>query len=69
MIILSILTIYKNIYFIDFWVSQHLNFQKEIFSTFEEFILIHKIYFGNNNTIDVWGKILLSSNYQTGFPR
>jgi hypothetical protein len=66
---LSILTIYKDIYFIDFWTSQYLNFLKEVFSTLEEFILIHKIYFGNNNTIDVCGKALLSSNYQMGFPR
>jgi hypothetical protein len=42
--ILSVIVIWKNIWYIDYRVSQHLTFQNEIFSTFEEFILNHAKY-------------------------
>jgi hypothetical protein len=59
---LFIYAIYKDIWFVDFRVSQHLTLLKEVFSTFEEFILHHKIYFGNNSTLDVCGKDIIVFN-------
>ncbi len=47
---LSISSICKDAWFVDYGASQHLIFKKKIFSTFEEFTLSHKIYFGNNST-------------------
>ncbi len=46
---LSIFSICKDAWFVDYGTSQHLIFKKKIFSTFEEFTLNHKMYFGNNN--------------------
>jgi hypothetical protein len=37
--VLSIFLIYKDAWFVGFGASQHLTFQKEVLSTFEEFIL------------------------------
>jgi hypothetical protein len=42
--ILFVFVIWKDIWFIDYRVSQHLTFQNETFSTFEEFILNHAKY-------------------------
>ncbi len=53
---LFISSVCKDAWFINFGTSQHLTFQKEVFSTFEEFILNHKVYLGDNSMIDVCGK-------------
>ncbi len=66
--ILSISTIFKDAWFINYRASQHLTFQKEVFSTFEEFIWSHKVYFEDNSLLDVCGKGTLSSTCQMGFP-
>ncbi len=56
MIALSISLVCKDAWFIDYEASQHLTFQKEVFSTFEEFSLNHKVYLGDDNMFDVCGK-------------
>ncbi len=48
--------IFRDAWFVDFGASQHLTFQKEVFSTFEEFTWSHKIYLEDNNMLDVCGK-------------
>jgi hypothetical protein len=53
---LSIFVICKDACFVGFGVSQHLTFQREVFSTFEEFTLSNKIYFRDNNMLNVCGK-------------
>jgi hypothetical protein len=50
------LYICKDTWFINFRTSQHFTFQKEVFSTFEEFSLGHKVYFGKNNILYMCGK-------------
>jgi hypothetical protein len=64
--ILSISTIFKDAWFIDYRASQHLALQKEIFSTFEEFIWSHKVYFEDNNTLDVCRKYIILFNLPNG---
>jgi hypothetical protein len=53
---LSIFAICKDSCFVGSRVSQHLTFQRKVFSTFEEFTLSHEIYLGDNNMLDVFGK-------------
>ncbi len=53
---LSISKICRDAWFINSRASQHLTFQKEVLSTFEEFTLNHKIYLRDNNIFDVCGK-------------
>jgi hypothetical protein len=53
---LSIFLICRDAWFINFRTSQHLTFQKEVLSTFEEFTLNHKVNLGDNNIFDVCGK-------------
>jgi hypothetical protein len=65
---LSIFAICKDACFVGFGISQHLTFQREVFSTFEEFTLSRKICLGNNNMLDVCGETLLSSICQIEFP-
>jgi len=65
--ILSISSIYKDAWIINFGTSQHLTFQKEVFSTFEEFTLNHKIYLGTKVRLMYVGKALLSLIYQMRF--
>ncbi len=55
-IALSISLVCKDAWFIDFGVSRHLTFQKEVFSTFEKNSLNHKVYLGDDNTFDVCEK-------------
>ncbi len=43
-------------------------FQKEIFSTFEEFISNHKVYLENNSMFDVCEKGTIVFNLPIGFP-
>jgi hypothetical protein len=43
-------------------------FQKKIFSTFEEFILSHKIYLRDDNMFDVCEKGIIAFNLRIGFP-
>ncbi len=66
MITLSIFAICKDAWFVDFKASQHLTFQKEVFSTFEEFTLSHKIYLGDNNTLDECEKGTIVFNLPNG---
>ncbi len=66
MTILSISSVCKDAWFINFGTSQHLTFQKEVFSTFEEFTLNHKIYLGDYSTIDVCGKGIVIFNLPNG---
>jgi len=68
-IALSIFAICKDARFVDSKASQHLIFQKEVFSTFEEFTLSHKIHLGNNNTIDVCGTSTIVFNLPNGISK
>jgi hypothetical protein len=63
---LFIFTIFKDAWFVDSKASQHLTFQKEVFSTFEEFIWSHKVYFEDNNTLDVCRKYIILFNLPNG---
>jgi hypothetical protein len=67
--ILSISTIFKDAWFIDYKASQHLTLQKEVFSTFEEFIWSHKVYFENNSTLYVCGKDFIIFNLPNGISK
>jgi hypothetical protein len=58
MTILSNFTFCRNTWFDDSRALQHLAFQKEVFSTFENFPLNHKMYLGNYTTLDVCGKCI-----------
>lgn len=62
MTILSIYAIYGDAWFVDSETSQHLTFQKEVFSTYEEFTSSHKMYFENNSMLDVYGKNIIVLN-------
>jgi len=62
MTILSNFTICRDTWFDDFRALQHLAFQKEVFSTFENFPLNHKMYLGDYNTLDVCGKCIIVFN-------
>ncbi len=66
MTVLSISLIYRDAWFVGFGASQHLTFQKEVLSTFEEFILNHKINLGYNNMFDVCGKNTIVFNLPNG---
>jgi hypothetical protein len=68
-IALSISIIYKDAWFVDFGASQYLTFQKEVFPTFEEFILSHKVYFKNNSTFDVCRKDIIVFNLPNGISK
>jgi hypothetical protein len=63
---LFIVVVCRDLWFVDSGTSQHLTFQKEIFSTFEKFPLNHKIYLRNNSTFDVCEKALSFSSCQMG---
>jgi hypothetical protein len=53
----------RDAWFVDFGASQHLTFNlKEVFSTFEEFTLNHKVYLEDNNMLDVCGKGIIVFN-------
>jgi hypothetical protein len=69
MIILSIFTIFRDTWFDDSRVLQHLTFQKEVLSTFEKFPLGHKVYFGDYNTFDLSGKGIIVFNLPKIFLR
>ncbi len=69
MIPLSISLVCKDAWFIDYGGSQHLTFQKQIFSTFEEFSLNHKVYLGDDNTFDVCGKGNIVFNLPNGISK
>ncbi len=43
-----------------------MTLQKVIFSTFEEFIWSHKVYFENNSTLDICGKDIIVFNLPNG---
>jgi hypothetical protein len=43
-----------------------LSFQKEVFPTFEEFILSHKVYLESNSTFDVCKKDIIVFNLPNG---
>jgi hypothetical protein len=61
--IFLIYEIRRDAWFVDFGASQHLTFNlKEVFSTFEEFTLNHKVYLENNNMLDVCGKDIIVFN-------
>jgi len=55
-IVLSISSVCNDAWFIHSEASQHLTFQKEIFSTFEDFFLNYKVYLGDDNMFDACGK-------------
>jgi hypothetical protein len=63
---LFIFSVCKDAWFIHFGTSQPLTFQKEVFSTFEEFTLNHKVYLGDNSTLDVCGKGTVVFNLPNG---
>ncbi len=69
MITFFIYEIYRDAWFVDFGALQHLTFQKEVFSTFEEFILSHKVYLENNNMFDVCGKGIIVFNLLNGISK
>ncbi len=56
----------KHTWFINYWGSQHLNFQ--IFSTFENFALDQKYILETISSLMCVGKALLPSSFQMGFP-
>jgi hypothetical protein len=61
---LSISKICRDAWFINSRASQHLTFQKEVLSTFEECTLNHEVYIGDNNILMYVGKTLLFSTCQ-----
>jgi hypothetical protein len=61
--------IWRDAWFVDFRASQHLTFQKEIFSTFEEFTLNHKVYLEGNNMRDVCEKDIIVFNLLNGISK
>jgi hypothetical protein len=56
MTILFIFTNCRDTWFDDSRALKHLTFQKQVFLTFENFPLSHKMYLENYNTLDVCGK-------------
>jgi hypothetical protein len=50
----------------NFETSQYFVFQKEVFSTFEEYTLSHKVYLGDNSTFDVCKKSNIVFNLPSG---
>jgi hypothetical protein len=68
-IALSISLVCNDAWFIDFEASQHLTFQKEIFSSFEEFSLNHKVYLGDENMFDACGKGNIVFNLPNGISK
>jgi hypothetical protein len=64
--LLSIFAICRDTWFIYFETSQYFIAQKEVFSTFEEFTLSHKIYLGDNSTLDVCKKSNIVFNLPNG---
>jgi hypothetical protein len=68
-IIVFIYLVYKDAWFVDFGVSQHLTFQKGVFWTFENVTLNHKVYLEDNNMLDVRGKGIIVFNLPNGISK
>jgi len=68
-ITLSNFSICKDAWFVDSKASQHLIFRKEVFSTFKEFTLSHKIYLEHNNTLDVCETCTIVFNLPNGISK
>ncbi len=66
MIVFSISIVCKHTWFINYWGSQHLNFQ--VFSTFENFALDQKYILETILSLMCVGNALLPSSFQMGFP-
>ncbi len=64
--LLFIFAFFRDAWFINFETSQYFTSQKEVFSTFEEFTLSHKVYLGDNSTLDVCKKINIVFNLPNG---
>ncbi len=69
MIALAISLVCKDAWFINSGASQHLTFQKEVLSTFQEFSLNLKVYLGDENMFDVCGKCTIVFNLPNGISK
>jgi hypothetical protein len=68
-IIVFISSVCRDAWFVDSRASQHLTFQEEVFWTFENFTLNHKVYLRDNNTPDVCGKGIIVFNLPNGISK
>jgi hypothetical protein len=53
----------------DAWFVKFGSLQNEVFLTFKEFTLNHKIYLGDNNMLDVCGKGTIVFNLLNGISK